>query len=112
MAYVGGSSQSWLGLPEEADVEKVIIDAIVSVKVLRNCSKLCFGYTSPIGSSAKMLRRSVTSLPGRLTTQGGILYRAGSLSLPRRFFHASLTHNVVKPYLLADIGEGKAPELL
>ncbi|UPK93986.1 hypothetical protein LCI18_004921 [Fusarium solani-melongenae] len=53
-----------------------------------------------------MLRRSVTSLPGRLITQRGILHRAGSLSLPGRFFHTSLSHNVVKPYLLADIGEG------
>lgn len=95
---------------EEADIEKVIIDSAGSVKVLRKCSKLCIGYTSSIGSSAKMLRRSVTSLPGRLITQRGILHRAGSLSLPGRFFHTSLTHNVVKPYLLADIGEGKAPE--
>ncbi|KAL2681407.1 hypothetical protein Neosp_009018 [[Neocosmospora] mangrovei] len=53
-----------------------------------------------------MLRRSVASLPGRLITQRGTVYRAGSLSLPGRFFHTSLTHNVVKPYLLADIGEG------
>ncbi|WAO92388.1 Dihydrolipoamide acetyltransferase component of pyruvate dehydrogenase complex [Fusarium falciforme] len=53
-----------------------------------------------------MLRRSVTSLPSRLITHRGILYSAGSLSLPGRFFHTSLTHNVVKPYLLADIGEG------
>ncbi|KAI8714934.1 Dihydrolipoamide acetyltransferase component of pyruvate dehydrogenase complex [Fusarium sp. LHS14.1] len=53
-----------------------------------------------------MLRHSVASLPGRLITQRGTVYRAGSVSLPGRFFHTSLTHNVVKPYLLADIGEG------
>ncbi|RSL59905.1 hypothetical protein CEP54_007022 [Fusarium duplospermum] len=54
-----------------------------------------------------MLRRSVASLPGRLITQCGKPYTAGSLSLAQgRFFHASLAHNAVKRYLLADIGEG------
>jgi hypothetical protein len=97
---------------EEADIEKVIIDSAGSVKVLRKDSNFALVTRRQLVQLPKMLRRSVASLPGRLITHRGTLYRAGSLSLPGRFFHTSLTHNVVKPYLLADIGEGKTPESL
>ncbi|RSL52407.1 hypothetical protein CEP53_008103 [Fusarium sp. AF-6] len=55
-----------------------------------------------------MLRRPIASLSSKfVNTQRGRLYKASSLPITHgRFFHASITYNGVKPYLLADIGEG------
>ncbi|RSM09893.1 hypothetical protein CEP52_003867 [Fusarium oligoseptatum] len=55
-----------------------------------------------------MLRRPIASLSSKFAnTQRGRLYKASSLPITHgRFFHASITYNGVKPYLLADIGEG------
>ncbi|RSM12498.1 hypothetical protein CDV31_006339 [Fusarium ambrosium] len=55
-----------------------------------------------------MLRRPIASLSSKfVNTQRGRLYKASSLPITHgRFFHVSITYNGVKPYLLADIGEG------
>ncbi|KAM0420335.1 hypothetical protein ACHAPT_011877 [Fusarium lateritium] len=55
-----------------------------------------------------MLRRSILGLPGKFVIrQHGKLYGTGRHSLAQvRLFHLSLAQYGVKPYLLADIGEG------
>lgn len=56
-----------------------------------------------------MFYRSVASAPGKFAIrQISQLYGVSSRAVTyKRFFHGSFIYSGVRPYLLADIGEGK-----